>query len=330
MVATQMAFKRAVKTESKLRMALAGPAGSGKTYTALLLAASLADGKPFAVIDTERGSASKYSDLFTFDVLELEAPYHPDRYVEAIKEAEAAGYGVLVIDSLTHAYNGTGGLLEIVEQIAKRNKGGNSFAAWADATPIQNRLVNGITGAGMHIIGTMRSKQDHVQDRDEKTGRTTVRKVGMAPIQRDGMEYEFDVFGELDQDNNLIVTKSRCQDISGAVIAKPGKQLAATLRAWLAGAPAPVSETAPVAELEATPPAPTQMAKPWATVRLDARKKGIETEEQWETFCRQHSGKTPEQIADDQDKAAKARVTAAVAAYDPAVLRKLPAGNAAV
>lgn len=237
-------FKKAVKTSAKLRMALAGPAGSGKTYTALSLALALADGRPVAVVDTERGSASKYADLFAFDVVELAAPYHPDRFVEIIREAEAAGYAVLVIDSLTHAWNGTGGLLETVEQIAKRSYGGNTFRAWAEGTPIQNRLIGAITGAGLHIIATLRSKADHVIEQDQR-GKATVRKVGTKVEQRDDVEYEFDIYGDMNQEHELIVRKTRCPQIADAVILKPGKPLAETLRAWLTGTPQPTPAPAP-------------------------------------------------------------------------------------
>ena len=129
-------FKQAVKHESKLRLAIAGPSGSGKTYTALAMAAAL--GGPVAVVDTEHGSASKYADLFAFDVLEMEAPFHPDRFIQAIREAAAAGYKTIILDSLSHAWNGQGGLLELVEDAQKRMKNANSFAAWRDVTPIQN------------------------------------------------------------------------------------------------------------------------------------------------------------------------------------------------
>src|SRR5258706_185885 len=133
-------FRRAVKHEAKLRLAVAGPAGSGKTYTALALACALAAGKPVAVVDTEHGSASKYADLWDFDVLELER-FHPDQYVAAIRDAVAAGYAVVVLDSLSHAWNGTDGILEQVEAIGKRKYGGNNFKAWGDVKPIENRLV---------------------------------------------------------------------------------------------------------------------------------------------------------------------------------------------
>ena len=235
-------FKRAVKHSAKLHMALAGPAGSGKTYTALTIATELAAGQPIAVIDTERGSASKYADLFTFDVLELET-FHPDRYIEAITAATQGGYSVIVIDSLSHAWNGSGGLLELHEQVTKRQKGGNSYTAWADITPIHNRLVNALTGAPIHIIATMRSKTEYVIEQGAN-GKSVPRKVGTTPIQRDGMEFEFDIFADLDQDNTLIVQKSRCPELTGAVIPKPGKQIAMTLKAWLQGVPPVTQEIA--------------------------------------------------------------------------------------
>ncbi len=235
-----MSFKKAQKFEAKLRLALAGPAGSGKTYTALILATALADGQEIAVIDTERGSASKYADLFSFDVMELDS-FHPDKFVAGIHEAEQAGYAVLVIDSLSHAWNGIGGLLEIVEAITKRSQSKNSFNAWGEATPIQNRLIDAITRSPLHIIVTMRSKTEYVVEMGSN-GKTAPRKVGTAPIQRDNVEYEFDVFADLDIENTLIVQKSRCPALSGAVIAKPDAKVADILKAWLSGEPAPAKE----------------------------------------------------------------------------------------
>jgi hypothetical protein len=234
-------FRRAVKHEAKLRMALAGPAGSGKTFTAMTLASALAEGRPFALVDTEHGSASKYADLFTFDVLELDN-FHPDRYVEAIREAEAAGYGVLVIDSLSHAWSGKEGLLEQVERFTKLKYSGNTFRAWADATPIQNRFIDALAGASLHVVATMRSKVEYVVETNER-GKASPRKVGLAPIQREGVEYEFDLFGELDQDNTLVIHKSRCPALSGAVIVKPGPAVADTLRSWLQGPEMPKRES---------------------------------------------------------------------------------------
>jgi len=247
-------FTKAVKHESKLRLAVTGPSGSGKTYTSLAIAAELADGKPVAVVDTEHGSASKYADLFAFDVVNMVAPFHPDRFVEMIREAAAAGYAVIVLDSLTHAWQGTGGMLDLVDEIAKRKTGGNGFAAWKDATPIQNRLIDAIVGAQIHVIATMRSKQDYVQDKDDR-GKTQIRKVGMAAQQREGFEYEFDVVMDMDIDNNGIVSKTRCPALTGRVFRQPGRDVADILANWLRGAPAPASVAATQATVVTPPPA---------------------------------------------------------------------------
>lgn len=228
-------FKTATKHESKLRLALIGPAGSGKTYSALAIASALSD--KIAVMDTEHGSASKYADLFKFDTCEPDT-FSPQVYIDTIHEAEAAGYGVLVIDSLSHAWMGKDGALELVDKAAARMKSANNFVAWRDVTPLHNRLIDTIIASRLHIIATMRSKMEYVQDKGSD-GRTTIRKVGMQPVQRDGLEYEFDVVGDLDQENNLIITKTRCGSLANAQIHKPGRQLAETLAAWLSGAPAP-------------------------------------------------------------------------------------------
>lgn len=337
-------FKRAVKAQSYLRLALAGPAGSGKTYTALALATALADGAPVAVIDTERGSASKYADLFGFDVVELAPPYHPDRYIEILREAEAAGYAVLVMDSLTHAWTGQGGLLEVHEQVVKRQTTKNSYTAWAEVTPIQNRFIDAITGARLHVIATMRSKSEYVQDQNER-GRAAIRKVGTAPIQRDGMEFEFDIVGELDQDNTLVVSKSRCPALASAVIAKPGKPMADTLRTWLSGAPAPTpqptAKPAPAAPHTETPhesadtseanepaeEAPAELMS-LAAIHAKAAKAGLVANvDAWDEFCKQHAGKTFADIQNTKDAAAKAKLQAAVLAAANRDLSSLNTGH---
>ena len=242
-----IAFQKAVKSRSKLRMAIAGPSGSGKTYTALAIGSALTGAGRVAVVDTEHGSASKYADVFDFDVLELAAPFHPDRFVEALAAAAQAGYAVVVLDSLSHAWNGPGGLLEIVDQIAARMKTSNSFAAWKDATPIQNRLIEALLSAPVHVIATMRSKQEYVLEAVERNGRTTQvpKKVGMAPVQRDSFEYEFDVFSEMDMDHNLIVAKTRCSALTDVVVNKPGKEIAETLAKWLSDGAEPEPPSAP-------------------------------------------------------------------------------------
>ncbi len=246
----QIVFQKATKKQAFLRAALIGPSGSGKTLTALKIAEGLGD--RIALIDTERGSASKYAgepDVPDFDTLQLCA-YHPRNYVEAIHAAEGAGYQVLIIDSLSHAWNGPGGALELVDQIAKRSQSGNSFSGWREVTPLHNALVDAILSAKLHVIATMRAKTEYVQERDER-GRTVIRKVGLAPVQRDGMEYEFDLVGDLTLDHDLIVSKTRCRTLDGAVVKMPGRDVAATLKGWL-------SDGAPNAPRPAAPPLAAQ------------------------------------------------------------------------
>lgn len=223
-----MGFQKATKKQAKARIGIIGPSGSGKTWTALKLAQTL--GKKIAVIDTEHGSASKYADEFEFDVLEL-TNFNPQNYINGIKEAEKYGYDVLIIDSLSHAWVGTDGALELADKNASKYSG-NRFAAWRDVTPLHNKLIEAMLSSTMHIIATMRSKMEYVQTTDEK-GRAIIRKVGMAPIQRDGMEYEFDIVGDLDLEHNLIISKTRCKALDGAIVNKPGEELAKTIIDWL-------------------------------------------------------------------------------------------------
>ncbi len=240
-------FRKATKTQSRLRMALYGVSGSGKTYSALAIATGL--GGKIALIDTERGSASKYASRFDFDVLEMQPPYSPARYVEAIRAAEAEGYNILIIDSLTHAWSGQGGALEMVDNAAKRSQSQNTYTAWRDVTPEHNKLIDAMVSSKCHIIATLRSKAEYVLE-PNRNGKMEPKKKGMAPIQRDGLEYEFDVVGEMNADNELIVQKSRCEALSGQVVSKPNGQVSDMLRAWL-------TDGAPIAPPTSTPGAPS-------------------------------------------------------------------------
>lgn len=241
-------FKRAEKRDAKLRLAVSGPAGSGKTYTLLAIATEL--GGPIAVVDTERGSASKYADIFEFDVVEPEK-FDPRDLIETINAAATLGYRVLIIDSLSHYWMGTGGELDLVDAAAKRSQGGNSFTAWKHVTPIHNKLIDTIIAAPIHVLVSMRSKTEWVIEKDERTGKSAPRKVGLAPVMRDGIEFEFDLFGDLDQDNTLVITKSRCPDLAGKVINRPGREMAQALKRWLSGAPA---EPTPAQQSQPRPP----------------------------------------------------------------------------
>ena len=146
-------FKKATKKDRKIRMALAGASESGKTTTALKIAINLA--LPVAVIDTERGSASLYSDKFDFDVCELQA-HHPNEYIKAIKAAQDAGYKTIVIDSLSHAW---------YWELSEVDKGYNSFAGWKNVRPLERKLIDTILSVKAHVIVTMRSK-DGIRHRE--------------------------------------------------------------------------------------------------------------------------------------------------------------------
>lgn len=231
-------FKKATREAAKLRLALDGPAGGGKTFTAMRFAFAL--GGRVAVIDTERGSASKYAGEspdgipFDFDVLELRS-FSPTEYTEAIKEAAGLGYDVLLIDSLSHAWDGTGGALEQVDRKAADSRG-NSFSAWKDVTPLHRKMVDAMLGADLHVIATMRTKTDFVLEPNQ-WGKMAPRRVGLAPVQRAGMEYEFDIYGSLDQDHNLTISKSRCRAVADARVQQPGAAFLRPVLLWLAGEP---------------------------------------------------------------------------------------------
>lgn len=259
-----MEFTKATKKRARLRMALIGPPGSGKTYTALTVGTNLVPDGKVALIDTERGSASKYADRFDFQVLELDS-FSPKTYVEAIKLADKHGFDVLIIDSLSHAWVGNEGALAQVDNIARRSKSGSSFNAWRDVTPQHNTMVDTILRSGAHVITTMRTKTEYVLEKNDRTGKTAPKKVGLAPVQRDGLEYEFDVVGDIDN-CNLTVTKTRCSELTDAFIEKPGVQLAETLRTWLTDgvdAPEPMRMEAPPSEEDKIEAAlEERMAKP--------------------------------------------------------------------
>ena len=187
-------FHKAERKRGKLRLAIAGPAGSGKTYSALLIAFGI--GGKVAFIDTERGSGELYDHLREYDACTLEAPFEPKKYVAAIKAAEEAGYDTIIIDSLTHAWAGTGGLLDRHGMIA--DKSGNSWAAWRMVTPQHNELVDALLQSTCHIIATMRSKMEYAGGRRRQK---EVKSWACRPFS-DGMEYEFTVFADIDQNTS--------------------------------------------------------------------------------------------------------------------------------
>ena len=230
-------FQRATKAQAKLRAAFFGPSGAGKTFTALRVATGLAGGKPIALIDTERGSASKYSDRFDFAVLELE-DQTIDGYVAAIKMAASEGFAVLVIDSLSHAWQS---LMDEVDMLAKSKYRGNTWSAWSEGTPKQRKLVAAILGFNGHIIATMRSKTEWTTV-DDGRGKKAPQRIGLAPEQGKGVEYEFDLLVEISTEHIANVIKDRTGKFQDKLLDKPGEDFGRDLAAWLSEGTAPAPQ----------------------------------------------------------------------------------------
>lgn len=233
-----MAFVKAVKEQVKLRLAVDGLAGTGKTYSCLAIAHTLAtlireskqgDGR-IAVIDSERGSARLYADKFDFDVCELDN-FSPLAYVETIKEAEGAGYDIIIADSISHAWAGKNGALEQKDNAAER--GGNSWTAWRSVTPKHNALVDAMLQCRAHFMATMRQKMEYVQD--TVNGKTEIKRVGLAAVQREGMEYEFTLVGDIDHSHTMKIAKTRCDGVIdiGDQFERPGEVFARRVWGWM-------------------------------------------------------------------------------------------------
>lgn len=244
-----MGFQKAVKQKAKLRVALAGVSGSGKTYSALVMAKAL--GKKVALIDSERSSALLYADLFEFDHLDL-SNHAIGSYKKAISEAAAAGYDVLIIDSLSHEWAGRGGALEAVDRQMAANAG-NKFTAWNGVSQQHQGLLDDILTFPGHVIATMRKKTEYVLETNEK-GKQVPRKVGLAPVQRDGIEYEFTALLSLELGGGVLVEKTRCpalEEMGGALRREEMPKVGETLRSWLAaGVDAPPTPPAEVTHFE--------------------------------------------------------------------------------
>lgn len=224
-------FQKATKQQMKARVAISGPAGSGKTTNALQFAKALVKSlDKVAVIDTERGSASLYADRFSgFATLDFTPPYDPRLLCDAIDAAAASGFECLVIDSLSHFWSGEGGVLEQVDKA-----GSNKFTnGWGTLTPVQNRMVEKILAYPGHVIVTLRSKTAYAVD--SSGGKAIPRKVGQAPIQRDGLEYEFTLVLDLDRDHSVGISKTRCAalETTGFVSGTELPNLINTFITWL-------------------------------------------------------------------------------------------------
>lgn len=198
-----MEIRKAERRQVKIKLGLQGPSGSGKTYSSLLLAFGLTGNwTKIAIIDTENFSADLYSHLGNYNVLSLGHPFTPERYIEAIKICEKAGIEVIVIDSVSHEWEGTGGILE-----THGNMPGNSFTNWSKLTPRHNAFIQAILQSPCHIIATIRSKQDYVLN--ERNGKYVPEKVGLKGVTREGLDYEFTIVFDLDIKHFALASKDR-------------------------------------------------------------------------------------------------------------------------
>lgn len=220
-------FEKAQKSQIKLRLAVAGPSGSGKTYSSLLIASGL--GSSIALVDTENKSSTLYSELVSFDVATLKPPFSVERYIACIEGAEKAGYEVLIVDSLSHAWIGEGGLLDMHSKVTKST--GNSFGAWGEVTPYYNKLIDKIHQCNLHLICCLRAKSQYVVE-DNSNGRKTPRKVGLEPEFRPGGLFEFDICLHL---NETVASVSK--DRSGQLenFFTPTVETGQQLKSWLTG-----------------------------------------------------------------------------------------------
>jgi hypothetical protein len=200
-----MNLRKSNRSQARIKIGVQGTSGSGKTYSSLLLAYGLCnDWQKIAVIDTENQSADLYAHLGEYNVVTLKSPYSPERYIEAIQLCESSGMEVIIIDSLSHEWEGEGGILEVHASMS-----GNSFTNWSKITPRHNALMQKILNSNTHVIATIRSKQDYIIT--EKSGKSVPEKVGMKGVQRDGLEYDLTIMFELDIYHNAQVSKDRTE-----------------------------------------------------------------------------------------------------------------------
>lgn len=207
-----MLLQKATRKKSKLRLNLSAPSGAGKTYSALLLAKGLVGNwDKIAVIDTENGSASLYEHLGPFNTIDLAPPFTPERYIQAIDACIAGGMECIIIDSSSHEWSGSGGCIEINEQLAQAKYRGNTWSAWNETTPRHDSFVNKVLQCPLHVITCTRSKMETIMGEDKK-----VKKVGMKDVQREGWEYELTVSLSIDRDTHkAIASKDRTELFEG-------------------------------------------------------------------------------------------------------------------
>ena len=225
-------FKRAERKKAKLRLGISAASGAGKTYSALQIAMGLVDNfTKIALIDTESGSGELYSHICAYACATIRPPFTPDKYIEAIKAAEKTGFEVIIIDSLSHAWSGEGGMLEMVDKATQASKSGNSYTAWRSVTPKHNQLIDTILQSPCHMIITTRAKTEYVIVENDK-GRKEPKKIGLAPVFRDGLEYEMTCFFDMSHEHLASASKDRTGLFDGTPF-KPTRETGEKLRGWL-------------------------------------------------------------------------------------------------
>ena len=221
-----MQLRKATRKQVRIRLGFSAVSGGGKTYSAILVAKGLSgDLSKVAVIDTENGSADLYAHLGDYNVLPLAAPYSPERYIEAIRYCEKAGMEVIIIDSITHEWDGKGGCLDIVEQL------GGKYQDWAKVTPRHQAFIDAILHSPCHIITTVRRKQDYEMTKDGN-GRIKVEKGGLKEITREGFEYELTINLEMDTKHNATASKDRTGLFMGKPAFVPSEKTGETIASW--------------------------------------------------------------------------------------------------
>lgn len=242
-------LRKATRKKAKIRLGLSAVSGGGKTMSAILIAKGLVKGdlSKVALIDTENGSGDLYAHIGDYNVLSLEAPYTPEKYIQAIKECEGAGMEVIIVDSITHEWNGKGGILEIHSSMT-----GNSFTNWATLTPRHQAFVDAILQSKCHVITTVRRKQDYEMSKDQN-GKVKVEKAGLKEETREGFEYELTANLELDIKHNATALKDRTGLFMDKPHFIPSEETGAMLLAWCeSGEDVPTPLQNAVKEMELT------------------------------------------------------------------------------
>src|SRR5919107_4393161 len=221
-----MKLRKATRQKAKIRLGLSAVSGGGKTYSALTIAKGIAgDWEKVAIIDSENSSADLYAHLGDYNVLPIAAPFTPEKYIEAIKECEKAGMEVIIVDSITHEWDGKGGCLEIVESL------GGKYQDWARVTPRHQAFIEAILHSPSHVITTVRRKQDYEMTKDSN-GRIKVEKGGLKEITREGFEYELTINLEMDTKHNATASKDRTGLFMGKPAFVPSEKTGELIRQW--------------------------------------------------------------------------------------------------